>query len=899
MDKDKIIIDIFRSSSQPEDDITDEDEKLETLVEEAKTDVDEDEPVSAAKTLAGLAGIDETVNIEFGNQAVPYIPDEKADEIKGMKKVNIFLTTALINDMESAATLHNDERQKLKNEETKLAQRLKFKRQNWIEYVDSEDDNDVTNDVGWICRNEYKFLNYVPGSSMKQKAMQCSQDFKHWSKTNAPRLLSLHSRLPFRLLDQKTAATKIRNVFFMKNDCFTEMVKQDFNDLHIFPSQIEIEKIKTKDLRIQLEFDEKSCVYKEVKQLLHEYAIIDKEHEDVEELSLLIGGTDNQPCHNDIPRILTYCYDSISKKSFPSHEVNRKEYNEAVDNEFGMSSIIIDLSDDSSGYFLLIPDIFIEKIDGEESSGKLLFSGEIVKIAKEISGFYVIVVPHASQFTGDFFHSGGNNVVKFSRSEKIKYMKWVSNIARHILHHDIFMPELYRKLDNHKIKISRVTRLFCKTFPKSLQHKIAKSKLNVSFYDPVEHGFEKLIEEKKKANHKEATKESTSNTRKSSPKRSKRQVKDAVHSTTAAANRKRSGSIEKTIDAGKGGTKKQKQAPVQSKPSNDEPVPEKINEEPVTPEKINKETMKEKKKRTPDSGGVGLTQEYKNLISRPRVRMHTVKAKSLMKRTERENNHLKNVNGRIMKPAMMEYMTNPIQSSSIINVNKSCLISRTYCRMAVKSNAFSEYFSLNWLEEEYDSLQEQGFRDRMEDLWKKMLPEIDTHQRAWVVGVNHKTQYITKNYEWLYCIKFAKWWKTDEENEQNNRDKTNPVIEWFFLTEKNEDDIGVYSRRTFEKGEVVGIYFGKLPTTNEYSKYAINTPYGVFDPIRGHTQCGGTPAYYLGIHEAKVASGNDIANTMLFKNLLVKATKTIEIGDEIILEYDYGISKGLQNFASI
>ena len=305
-----------------------------------------------------------------------------------------------------------------------------------------------------------------------------------------------------------------------------------------------------------------------------------------------------------------------------------------------------------------------------------------------------------------------------------------------------------------------------------------------------------------------------------------------------------------------------------------------------TSEKVNKEPVKEKKKRTPDDGGVGLTQEYKHLISRPRVRMHTIKAKSMLKRTERENNHLKNVNGRIIMPGKMKYMTNPIESSSMVNVNKSCLISKTFSRMTVKSNAFSDYFGLNRLEEEYDSMQEKGFRDVIEDLWKVMLPEIDTHQRGWFIGVNHKTQFTTKSPEWLYCIKFAKWWKTDEEE----KDKTNPVTEWLYLTEKDEDNIGVYSRRTIEKDEVVGIDFGKLPTTNEYSKYAISTPYGVFDPVRGHIQCGGTPAYYMGIHEAQVTSGNDIANTILLKNLLVKATKTIEIGDEIILEYDNDVS---------
>ena len=110
------------------------------------------------------------------------------------------------------------------------------------------------------------------------------------------------------------------------------------------------------------------------------------------------------------------------------------------------------------------------------------------------------------------------------------------------------------------------------------------------------------------------------------------------------------------------------------------------------------------------------------------------------------------------------------------------------------------------------------------------------------------------------------------------------------MTEKNEDDLGLFSRRVFVKDEVIGIYFGTKPIIEELSKYAINTLYGVFDPLQGQTHCGGTPCYYMALHEAKVASGEEIANAILLKNLLVKATTTIELGDEIILSYDNDMS---------
>ena len=92
------------------------------------------------------------------------------------------------------------------------------------------------------------------------------------------------------------------------------------------------------------------------------------------------------------------------------------------------------------------------------------------------------------------------------------------------------------------------------------------------------------------------------------------------------------------------------------------------------------------------------------------------------------------------------------------------------------------------------------------------------------------------------------------------------------------------------KDEVLGVYFGRKPEIKELSKYAINTPHGVFDPVRGHTQCGGAPCYYMALHEAQVASGEEIANAILLKTLLVKATTNIQMGDEILLSYGEDVS---------
>lgn len=46
----------------------------------------------------------------------------------------------------------------------------------------------------------------------------------------------------------------------------------------------------------------------------------------------------------------------------------------------------------------------------------------------------------------------------------------------------------------------------------------------------------------------------------------------------------------------------------------------------------------------------------------------------------------------------------------------------------------------------------------------------------------------------------------------------------------------------------------------------------------------------MALHEAQVALGEEIANAISLKTLLVKATTTIQIGDEIILSYGEDVS---------
>jgi hypothetical protein len=490
------------------------------------------------------------------------------------------------------------------------------------------------------------------------------------------------------------------------------------------------------------------------------------------------------------------------------------------------------------------------------------------------------------------------------------------------------------------MKISRVVRFFCKTYPKDKKDTIIKAKENVFFPNPEVNEFDHIIKSfKDKANPKKSSKktvktitttkyesvsaarksrprfakakyESVSAARKSnSPRRSSRQAKEPAANTTPAKDAKRKPPPkEATKTPTKDAKRKRNQSidlvtPVKGKGEGSKKVNIKTPDKSSATKKI-KMQRNVKKTRTKTEGGVGISLEHKNLISRNRARVHEIQPSSLKKREYRESDHMDAVNSRITCPEFMTYMPTPLESTRMIDVNSTSLISKTFSRMKVEAHGLSKYFELNRLEEEYENLEESGFRKLIEKLWTVMQQEIKTHQRAWIFDVNHKTQTYGKCYEWMYCFPFTNWWKCEEnENDdkkkeettdgtkQKSADKTNPQTEWLFLTEMDgEGKIGVISRRVFVKDEVVGVYFGKLPTIDEYSKYAINTPYGVFDPARGHTKCGGKPCYFMALHEARVASSEELANTVLLKNLLVKATTNIEIGDEIVIRYDNGVT---------
>ena len=109
-------------------------------------------------------------------------------------------------------------------------------------------------------------------------------------------------------------------------------------------------------------------MHKNVQSKLIEHGLIDAAKEDVEEVSLIIGGSNIQDFHTDIPRVSCYFLGDNKEEVIIGWELNRENYNDVMSGENAETSILIDLSADKSGLFLTLPP------DAVEENGKNLVS---------------------------------------------------------------------------------------------------------------------------------------------------------------------------------------------------------------------------------------------------------------------------------------------------------------------------------------------------------------------------------------------------------------------------------------------------------------------------------------------------------------------------------------------
>jgi hypothetical protein len=84
---------------------------------------------------------------------------------------------------------------------------------------------------------------------------------------------------------------------------------------------------------------------------------------------LIIGGTQDQQCHADIPHLIASIHDKQNKTFCePGYEINREAYNDLMVDPYAPSSIMIDLCVNRSGFFFNIPKCYTDNVEDDTKS---------------------------------------------------------------------------------------------------------------------------------------------------------------------------------------------------------------------------------------------------------------------------------------------------------------------------------------------------------------------------------------------------------------------------------------------------------------------------------------------------------------------------------------------------
>ena len=110
-----------------------------------------------------------------------------------------------------------------------------------------------------------------------------------------------------------------------------------------------------------------------------------------------------------------------------------------------------------------------------------------------------------------------------------------------------------------------------------------------------------------------------------------------------------------------------------------------------------------------------------------------------------------------------------------------------------------------------------------------------------------------------------------------------PMASWFAVKVSTIDtsDLGVFALRPFVSGELIAFFYGhRHQKDTPPTKWALETRFGIYDPLRGLIGSG-REAPYMAMHLVKESNEDSMINATISENFLVHATKDIQVGDEI------------------
>lgn len=257
------------------------------------------------------------------------------------------------------------------------------------------------------------------------------------------------------------------------------------------------------DKRLQIAFKGCSALYQNIHDLFQRHGIIDDTIEKLEDISILVGGTMLQHPHADHARLFNFYKineDSEKDDELVGFELNRQLYNDMVNAINPTSSIMIDLSNDDSGFYLAIPKSYVE-VQADNKTLKTIFGSpddifEIIGLPiiyhssyfVEDYTMYIIKVKKGCQFVGDFMHAGCNNIIKLPPQKRGNFCKQFNVVSNNLIQIDEYNETMERNSNNnvsndelldakHLLEIDIVVhlkkmndirpcaRFFCKTAP--------------------------------------------------------------------------------------------------------------------------------------------------------------------------------------------------------------------------------------------------------------------------------------------------------------------------------------------------------------------------------------------------------------------------------------------------
>jgi hypothetical protein len=726
-------------------------------------------------------------------------------------------------------------------------------------------EKEVINENGFVLReldsNYVKILpKKIQNANMEDKLNYITKRLTELNAEHFPRKVVTKARSPFSIIPNDTSS-KLQKQFF-EDDKLTIAVSTDFEGGSVRPTIIQFESDKSRDQRIQISFTKDSILHKTVQTILSDGGLVDKDTEFIEDVSLIIGGTMNQKSHADIPRL--FCYFLPNNTEFLSHEINRQDYNEAMMTSYAPSSILTDLSSDKSGLYLSLPTSAVSVQNDDKKIVTIKFNNTNDKFSiKQPTGkkdkMVTILVKSGCQFAGDFEHAGADNA---SKTNKKKFSKLFNEL--HPIICDPNNKNMYKQvldLLNTFPELSKITRFFCKTIPKNYDQFIPRTNI---YYPAKECEYiddrVKNIEDNKKK--RKATTPTRNRASSSTPKRTKNTPTRANSKATTPNKLKSPSKVEKKSVAPSPATRKRNTAKKVQAP-NLSKVPKKI---PPKYKRFNKKTKARIAEVTEDDVILKAAHRVKAASN------NKSDADKEKKRLQKQAQRAKQSEDQV-KQAFSE-------KAKFIEIKSDCII--------CKKEAFAAYIDVDNYEKSVETMDKDEFYEAIKDLWEDISNCVHVAQKQWWLNITRNThvnkKYYTKIPEWAFDLDFSAWRKEGVDEELT------PMASWLLVEKSKHEEhkIGVFAARQFVAGELIGLFYGLRivdQSNPDPTEYALESRYGIYDPKRGLDDSG-RYAPYMAMHLVVEVNNDDMVNAKMYANFLVRATKDIDIGDELYFQHD-------------